>query len=321
MTIKFAMISTGRIAENKLLPAMAAADGAELWSVLSRDKVRAAKVAETFSAKSASPAHDDLATLLADPDLDAVLIATPDKLHADETIAAAKAGKHVFVEKPMATSVEEAEAMVAACKEARVKLGVAYHLRWHGAQRPIHAAAHEGAFGDLRHIRVQWSSLAPDDSNWRADTDVGKWWSLAGVGTHCLDQILWFMTPTCGDVVDVQSVVSRSVWGGPNDETAMISMRFESGATADLCSSVVFAAPTRFELYGSKGYAIGEGTMGISGEGDMTTHEGPWAYDYVDCYRAEIEDFAAAVRENRAPEADGDMGARNVAILCQATDG
>ena len=110
MTIKFAMIGTGRIAENKLLPAMAAADGAELWNVLSRNKARAAKTAEAFGAKSPSPAHDDLAMLLADPDLDAVLIATPDKLHADETIAAAKAGKHVFVEKPMATSVEEAEA-------------------------------------------------------------------------------------------------------------------------------------------------------------------------------------------------------------------
>lgn len=320
MSVKFAMIGTGRIAETKLLPALAAADGAELWSVLSRDKSRAGAVASEFGATAPEAAHDDLEALLADPALDAVLIATPDKIHAEQAIAAARAGKHVFVEKPMATSVDEANAMVAACKAADVRLGVAFHLRWHGAHRPLFQAVEKGDLGELRHIRVQWSSLAPDDSNWRAATEVGKWWSLAGVGTHCLDQILWFMTPSCGDVVEVKSVISRSVWGGPNDETALIAMRFESGATADLCSSVVFAAPTRFELYGSRGYAVGEGTVATTGEGEMVTNKGPWSYDYVDCYRAEIEDFAAAVRDNRAPEVDGEMGARNVAILCQATD-
>jgi predicted dehydrogenase len=320
MSLKFAMIGAGRIAETKLLPALAQADGAELWSVLSRNRHRAQTVADQFGATSPNPAYDDLDELLADEELDAVLIATPDKLHAPQTLAAARAGKHVFVEKPMATSVEEADAMVAACREADVKLGVAYHLRWHGAHRPLFQAVGKGALGDLRHMRVQWSSHAADDSNWRARTDVGKWWSLAGVGTHCLDQVLWFMQPACGDVVDVKSIISRSVWGGPNDETALITLQFQSGATADLCSSVVFQAPTRFELYGSKGYAIGEGTVATTGEGEMWTHEGRWDYQYVDCYRAEMEDFAAAVRDDRAPEVDGVMGQKNVAILCQATD-
>ena len=319
MTLKIAMIGTGKIAETKLLPALAAADGAELWSVLSRDKSRASTVASQFSAGSPDPAHDDIDRLLADPELDAVLIATPDKLHADQAIAAARAGKHVFCEKPMATSVAEANAMVAACRDAGVKLGVAYHLRWHGAHRPLFNDVKAGKLGDLRHIRVQWSSLAANDSNWRARTDVGKWWSLAGVGTHCLDQILWYMTPTCGDVIETKSVISNKVWGGPNDETALIALQFENGATANLCSSVVFAAPTRFELYGSKGYAVSEGTIATTGEGVMSTGDGPYDYKYVDCYRAEIEDFAAAVRDNRAPEVDGEMGARNVAILCNAT--
>ncbi len=320
MTLKIGLIGPGGISERKLLPALQAADGAQLWSVMSRDKGRAAAAASKYGAGSPNAAHDSVDSMLADPELDAVLIATPDKLHADQAIAAARAGKHVFCEKPMATSPQEAHAMVAACAEAKVKLGVAYHLRWHGAHRPLFEAVGRGELGDLRHIRVQWSSQAADDSNWRARTEVGKWWSLAGVGTHCLDQILWFMTPTCGDVVDVKSVISRSVWGSPNDETALVAMQFENGATADLCSSVVFAAPTRFELYGSKGYAAGEGTVGVTGEGVLTRDGGTASYDYVDCYRAEIEDFAAAVRDDRAPEVTGEMGARNVEILCKATD-
>ncbi len=319
MTLKLAVIGPGGIAERKLLPALQAADGAELWSVMSRDKSRAESAAERFGAGSPNAAHDNIESLLSDPELDAVLIATPDKLHAEQAIAAAKAGKHVLCEKPMATSPEEARAMIAACKDAGVKLGVAYHLRWHGAQRALFEDVKAGKLGDLRHIRVQWSSLAADDSNWRARTDVGKWWALAGVGTHLLDQVLWYMTPTCGDVVEVKSVISHGVWGSPNDETAVLAMQFANGATAELCASIVFAGPTRFELYGTKDYAVSDNTMAVTGEGTMFTSGGPYNYDYVDCYRAEIEDFAAAVRENRAPEVDGEMGARNVEILCQAT--
>lgn len=320
MPLKIAMIGTGRIAENKLLPALDKTDKAVLWSVLSRDKARAGEIANRFSAQSANPAHDDLASLLADPELDAVLIATPDKMHAEQAIAAAKAGKHVFSEKPMTTSVEEADAMVAACKEAGVKLGVAFHNRWHAGLRKLHGEVAGGQLGDLRHMRVQWSFHAPDDANWRAGTDVGKWWGLAGVGTHCLDQILWFLEPTCGEVVELKSIITRDVWKGPNDETALITMKFASGATADLCSSVLFQAPTRFELYGSKGYATGEDAVFTTGAGTMQLNGKPYNFTPNDPYQLEIEDFAAAVSDDRAPEVDGEMGRRNTAILVRATD-
>lgn len=319
MPLKMAMLGTGRIAQNKLLPALAKTNDAVLWSVLSRDAARAGEIAKTFGAQSPTPGYSDLDALLADPELDAVLIATPDKLHAEQAIAAARAGKHVFTEKPMTTSVQEADAMIAACREAGVKLGVAFHIRWHAGQRKLHQAVHDGLLGDLRHIRVQWSFLAPDAENWRAGTDVGRWWGLAGVGTHCLDQILWFMEPTCGEVVDIKSIITHDVWKGPNDETALISLRFANGATADLCSSVLFQAPTRFELYGSAGYAVGEDTVFTTGEGRMWTNKGPFDFTPVDPYQAEIEDFAAAVRDDRAPEVDGEMGRKNTAILVKAT--
>ena len=320
MSLNVAMIGTGRIATMKLLPALSKAGNTQLWSVMSRDKERAAKLAADFGAQSSTPAHSNLDTLLADPALDAVIIATPDKLHAEQAIAAANAGKHVFCEKPMTTSLAEADAMIAACKRTGVQLGVAFHLRWHQGHRKLQQAATNGLFGTLRHIRVQWSSLAADDSNWRAASEVGKWWSLAGVGTHCLDQILWFMEPSCGQVVEVRSLIARDVWKGPHDETALISLKFESGATADLCSSVVFAAPTQFELYGTQGFARGEGSVGIAGEGRMWTDKGNWDFEVVDPYQLEIEDFAGAVRENRPPEVDGLMGRRNTDILLQASD-
>lgn len=320
MKLKVAMIGTGRIASMKLLPALQNTHNAELWSVLSRDKTRAAEIAKEFNANSPTPAYSDLEQLLADPQLDAVIIATPDKLHSQQAIAAANAGKHVFCEKPMTTSLAEADAMLDACNKAGVKLGIAFHLRWHAGHRKLHTAVQQGLIGTLHHIRVQWSFQAPDDANWRASSDVGKWWGLAGVGTHCLDQILWFMQPTCGKVVEQTSLITHDKWKGPNDETALISFKFESGATAELCSSVLFNAPTLFEIYGDSGFAKGENSVAITGEGRMWTHEGNWDFTPVDPYQLEIEDFADAVKQDRAPEADGAMGRLNTQLLLDATD-
>lgn len=319
MALKVAMLGTGRIAEHMLLPALSNTKDAVLWSVLSRDTKRGAQTARKFNAEAPVFAYDDLDALLADDELDAVIIATPDGLHASQTIAAAKAGKHVFCEKPMTISLKDADAMVAACDKAGVKLGVAYHLRWHAGHRKLFNAVADGLLGDLRHMRVQWS-FAGNAENWRAKTDVAKWWGLSGVGTHCLDQILWFLEPTCGKIVEMKSVISREVFKGPNDETALISFRFESGATADLCSSVLFQAPAKFELYGSEGYAMGEDSVAVTGEGRMWTHDGPWDFTPIDPYQAEIEDFAAAVRDDRPPEVDGAMGRQNTAILLEAIE-
>ena len=319
MTLNVAVLGSGRIATLKLLPAIQKAHNARLWSVLSRDINRANEIAAEYGAHAPTPGHSELATLLADPDLHAVVIATPDRLHAEQAIAAARAGKHVFCEKPMTTSLAEADAMLEACDTAGVKLGVAFHMRWHDGHRRLHQAVQDGLLGTLHHMRVQWSFSAPDDDNWRASGDVGKWWGLAGVGTHCLDQILWYLEPSCGRIVEQSSLIAKDVWKGPHDETALLALKFESGATAELCSSVLFTAPTQFELYGADGYARGEDSVAITGAGRMWTHDGDWSFTPNDPYQLEIEDFADAVLNNGTPEVDGVMGKRNTEILLQAS--
>src|SRR6185436_5427085 len=131
MTLRIGILGPGLIADQKLAPALRRVPGACLWSVLSRDRARAAAFAARHGATAPAPAFTEIEAFLADPGLDAVIIASPDRLHAREATLAAAAGKHVFVEKPMATSVDEARAMVNACAAAGVRLGVAYHLRFH----------------------------------------------------------------------------------------------------------------------------------------------------------------------------------------------
>ncbi|MEM1298493.1 MAG: Gfo/Idh/MocA family oxidoreductase [Pseudomonadota bacterium] len=320
MTLNIAMIATGGIADKQLAPALGQAPNAQLWNVFSRDKDRAAAFAGKHGAAAESPAYDDLDALLADPDLDAVLIASPDKLHADQAVRAARAGKHILTEKPMATDRKGSAAMVEAADQAGVRLAVAYHMRWHMGHRALFEAAQSGAFGTLRHMRIQWPTPARNADGWRAKADVGRWWALAAVGTHCLDQIRWFMRPSCGEITSAKSIINRAVYGGPHDETALSAFQFENGATAELCVSVLFRGPRVIELYGSDGYAICTETLGPRGDGRIETHEGVFEYTPANPYVGEIEDFAAAIRDGRAPEVDGAEGAANVDLLLKAID-
>jgi 1,5-anhydro-D-fructose reductase (1,5-anhydro-D-mannitol-forming) len=313
--LRIGVIGTGSISENNLTPAIAEVEGAELWSILSRDKNRAEAFAREQGAKSSEPGFTSLDRFLSDPKLDAVIIASPDGLHAEQTIAAAQAGKHVFVEKPMATSIEEADAMIEACFSAGVRLGIAYHMRWHLGHRKLAKSIKEGGFGDIHHARAQMTFKAFDARNWRASYDVGRWWSLAGVGTHCLDWIRWMLVPVCGEVCEVGSIISSGILGSSRDETASINLKFESGATAQLLSSVLFSAPSRGEIYGSDGHAFCEDTFGRHGGGVIKSSKGEISFRQVNPYAGEIEDFVTSVIENRDPEVSGTEGRRNTELL------
>lgn len=312
------LVGPGGIAEHRLAPAIRRLADATLWSVCSRDLARAADFATRHGARHV---HTDYAAMLADPDLHAVVLATPDRLHAAQAIAAARAGKHVFVEKPMATSVEDAAAMLAAAADANIKLAVGYHLRWHAGLRLLRQKILAGELGRVLHLRVAWTFVERDPGNWRAGADVSRWWSLAAVGTHALDLAHWLLSPVCGELAQLQALTTSFVHGGPHDESAMLALRFASGATADILTSVLFRAPRNVEVHGDRGSARAEEVLGPHGTGRIaltiagTTSD--LAYDPVDPYEQELQDFVAAIAGDRPPEVDAAVGLRNVQWLCE----
>ncbi|MDP3275192.1 MAG: Gfo/Idh/MocA family oxidoreductase [Deltaproteobacteria bacterium] len=317
--LRIAMIGTGGIAQAFLAPALAQSSTACLWSVLSRSAERASAFALEHGAQSPTPAYTDYAELLADPSLDAVLVATPDALHAPQVLAAAHAGKHILCEKPLATSASDALAMVTACERAGVTLAVAYHLRHHAGHKLLRERVHQGAIGRVRHVRVQWTFASDDASNWRAHEEVGRWWALASVGTHGLDLIRWLAWPSAGEITRVSSVCTSPRFGAKHEETACVALGFEDGSTAELFASVLFRAPRRVELFGDEGYALAEQTLGPWGTGTVTLAEEPLVFEPVNPYVGEIEDFVASVRSRRPPAVDGRAGWANVVLLERAT--
>src|SRR5262245_14895408 len=126
MAFGWGIVSTGRHPDVKVAPAMRAATGGGLVAAYSRDQGRADAFAERHAARAA---YSKLADLLNDSRVDGVFVCSPNVLHAEHVIQAARAGKHVLCEKPMATTIADAARMVQACRAARVKLGVAFNLR------------------------------------------------------------------------------------------------------------------------------------------------------------------------------------------------
>jgi len=188
-------------------------------------------------------------------------------------------------------------------------------MRWHLGHRKMIKQIHDGALGDIQHTRAQRTYLVDDDSNWRAHGKVGRWWGLAGVGTHALDMIRWAMKPLCGEVVEVNSMIANEYWNSSHDETAMVNLEFESGATAELTTSVLFESEPVLKVYGREKSAVCRNTLGPDGGGTISLGGEPLDFTQVNPYEGEIRDFVDAINENRDPEVPGEEGLRNVEIL------
>ena len=315
--LNIAILGTGSIASGGHAPALLQSKHAQLWSVLSRDSARAHKFAKKFKAQSGSPVHTSLASLLADPELDVVIVATPDKLHSEQTVAAAKAGKHVLLEKPLATDADGIARILESCAQSKITLALCYRLHWHAGHRTVINAVHAGKFGDIHHVRALWTEQHRDSSNWRASPEVGRWWSLGAMGTHLVDLCRWVLQPAQGEMTQIESVIAREKWKGAHDETAAAVFKFEGGATAAICASVLFDAPSRLEIYGSKGWAICENTFGREAAGRIWTSDGEIAFPVVNPFVGMLDDFVQAIRQRSKPEVDVVEGARNAQILLE----
>lgn len=313
--LRVGLIGPGSVADRFLIPALNTLPNAVFWSVVSRDKSRAEDFARRHGAKSPTPAHTTIADLLADKELDAVIIATPDGLHAEHAIAAARAGKHVFVEKPMATSVAACQQMIAECKKAGVALAVGYHLRFHAGHRLLLEKIKAGELGDLKHIELTWT-LKADPSDWRNQKDSGRWWSLGATGTHGIDFVRWLTGSTPRTLT---SEITTAELGNGHDETARIKLSFDGDVTAEVLSSVKLVAPRTIKIEGTKGTALCDGTLGPWGKGTITIDDVPLQFTPSCPYAAELADFVRAAVEGSTPESDGRNGLTNVWLLEAAT--
>ncbi|MGC1778050.1 MAG: Gfo/Idh/MocA family oxidoreductase [Xanthobacteraceae bacterium] len=196
---------------------------------------------------------DDFASVLASADIDAVVLATPHSQHVEQICAAAAAGKHVLVEKPVALDSAGARRAAEACRKAGVVLAAGFVRRFHPSTRELLARARDGRLGTLCTLIGEQSHSAgkwEDISSWRTDPLETPAGALAGIGIHNLD----LMIGIGGRIRVVHALVTRR---GPQDilDTTTVLLSFESGASGSLFCSLVTAAAFRLAVYGSGGVA------------------------------------------------------------------
>ena len=235
----------------------------------------------------------DFAAVLADPQVKAVAIASPHRMHADQVIAAAAAGKHVFVEKPFTMTKASAEAAVAACRAAGVVLALGHNRRFLPAVAEMKTMLADGRIGTLLHVEGQFSgpgALAYKPGMWRANRAESPLGGMGGMGIHMVDMFIALAGPITE--VTVRSH-ARAIDNGLDDTTAAL-FRFASGATANFATLAYAPRYWRVALFGTDGIAELHGHEHLA----FTPREGEgWVRDFprTDIEAAELTAFAAAV--------------------------
>ena len=254
---------------------------------------RSAEKRAAFAEKYGTAAHESYDAVLADEAVDAVVLTTPHSVHAEQVIAAAAAGKHVFVEKPFTLTRASAQAAVDACAEAGVVLAVGQNRRYHSATQALKAMLEDGALGTILHAEANFSvpsALGYPPDLWRANRVESPAGSVTALGIHMIDTLIHLLGP----VTRVAAQACRRAVPVDIDDTTSALFAFDSGATAYL--GTLFACPhTSFvNVYGTGGNAraqIDASRLSVQ------PAEGPAREEPIepqDTLRLELEEFAAA---------------------------
>ena len=317
MSLGFAIVGTGMVARYHA-QAIRSTDGTHLAAVCRADAARRAEAEKELGA----PCSESYEALLARPDVDAVCLCTPSGLHAAQAVQAARAGKHVLVEKPMALTLEDAASMIDACATAGVKLGVVLQRRADPSFQALRASITAGELGTpvlgIATVPYLRGQAYYDSAAWRGTWAQDGGGALMNQGIHLLDLLLWLM----GDVSDVSARFATLAHEMEAEDCVTATLRFANGALGSLAATTAAAPgfPHRVEVYGSRsGIQIeGEAVMrpgearqdaAPAGAGASPTGISPTGHARI------LDDFAAAVREERAPLVPGEEGRRSLALV------
>jgi predicted dehydrogenase len=252
-TIRWGMIGCGGVAEVKSGPAFQKARDSSLVAVMRRNGARAKDYAERHGV---AKWYDDAEALLSDPEVDAIYIATPPDSHRDYTLRAARAGKPVYVEKPMARHFAECREMIGACEQAGVPLFVAYYRRALPRFLKIKELIQDGAIGDIRFVSIDFyqplapEDLDPDNLPWRVIPEIAGGGRFVDLASHMLD----FLDYALGPIRDAEGRASNQAGRYRAEDIVSATFVFESGVqgVGTWCFSA-FDERDATEIVGSKG--------------------------------------------------------------------
>jgi predicted dehydrogenase len=316
--LRIGVLSTADIAIKKVIPGMRRAARVEVVAIASRDGDQARAVAERLGIPRAHGSYD---ALLADPDVDAVYIPLPNHLHAEWTIAAAQAGKHVLCEKPLATNAADAERMAAACDAAGVQLMEAFMYRLHPSWIAVHELVTSGRIGRLSAVQSWFSYFNDDPANIRNIRDFGGG-ALYDIGCYNvnLSRMLFGSEPT-----RITASIERDPATGVDVLTSAI-LTFADGTATFTCGTRI-ETDQRVDIYGTTGrISIGipfnippdrPTRIFVTAGGDPPVAPPSEVIEFpaADPYGVEADAFAAAILDGTPLPFDAADAAANLRVI------
>lgn len=305
------IVGIGNHVGRRMAQAFRHANQCRLVAACSRSLEKARDFAEKYGATHACDSFEDM---LRNPAVDAVYIATPNNLHAPQTIQAAKAGKHVLCEKPMALAERDCEDMIEACRKNRVKLGVVFQNRCHPAHIEARRLIREGRLGEISVARAQYGNNMMKSvlhRGWRGDREIAGAGALMGTGLHPIDLLRFLLDSEVDEV---------RAWCEPPppkmDEIIYALLRFSNGTCGTVVSGAIPFSDNDVVLCGEKAKITCRGTVGMPLKGELAVQgdeidlkmnfptDAPESANYVKV----IEAFTRCIEDDTEPENSGYQG-------------
>jgi predicted dehydrogenase len=318
-TIRYGIIGFGYFAEKAIAPAIVKSATSQLVAVQKRSLAAAKGKAAQYGIPKA---FDSVEALVADPDIDAVFIGSANATHHPETLLAARAGKHVLVEKPMAMNVMEAQQMVDVCREQKVRLMVGHMLRLSPLVNRIREVVKEGRLGALVRAHAEFFfDAGTSQRTWIYDRKIAGGGPVFDIGVHCLDALRYVLDD---EVKAVRSTLDPTPTAERTEATAQLALRFSRGTVGSVYCS--FIAPLRgsaIVIMGDKGILSARDftssnktlRLSIAHNGETNPQEHSEEIIVPDLYVREIDMFSNSILSNTDPPLSGENGLENQRIL------
>jgi predicted dehydrogenase len=315
----WALVGLGNLAINQLMPALTKTKSAKLVALVSGHPDKANRLAKQYSV---DPKHiynyDNFDSIKDDAEIDVVYIVLPNGMHAEYTVRAAKAGKHVFSEKPMANTAAECQQMIDACRDAKKLLGVGYRMQYEPHLVEAKRLIKEGSIGKLKKVESEFGFNIPAGA-WRLEKKLAGGGPLMDVGIYCLNSARFALGE---EPVEVNATIPDANGDGrfKQVEPAMdFTLTFPSGAVANCKTSYREFVGNRLRIEGETGsihmepaFSYGGLMMGVK-HGDNRPET--FTPKPADQFAAEIEEFSRCIIEGKPTRTPGEEGMRDCAIM------
>jgi predicted dehydrogenase len=312
-TLGIALVGLGKYSSNQLAPALQQTKSCRLAGIVTGTSAKADEWAQKYGLPQENIYnYQNFDTIAHNPDIDIVYVVLPNSMHAEYTIRAAKAGKHVICEKPMALTVEDCHAMIDACNAADRKLSIGYRLHFEPHNQEVMRLGQQKAFGQVKILENSFGLNIGDPTQWRLKMELAGGGALQDVGIYAINAAR-YATGEEPISVMAQEYKTDPVKFGEVDETVAFQLTFPSGTVANCTTTYavdterLFGAAENgwFELRPAYSYS------GIKGK----TSKGEMNFPQINQQAAQMDDFADCILRNKQTRVPGELGLKDVQII------